>query len=876
MSIPLLETKLFHPRHRSGEVKRPALLARLDEGFDAGVTIISAPAGYGKTSLLAQWITRRSHRIAWVSLDREHRDPSRLLAYIIGAIRTTTNTFGEALSAAVGEPRALYSSAALTTFINEVARLPGRMVLVLDDYHLAHSEEGSELVSYLLDHRPPGLRVVIASRTQPRLPRARLRVSGRLVEIGMSDLRFTAAESSEFLCNVMNLGLSEPDATELARRAEGWIAGLQLAGLALRQRPGVGSLDDVLSGNHRLVFDYLAEEVVDQQPVDVQSFLDQTSILDRMSGPLCDAVLEANAGESQARLEQLERDNVFIVPLDGERHWYRYHHLFSDVLRRRLDRISGAANRGEPQAIVGLHSRASDWFASHGLEAEAFSHAAAAGDVDRAASLIRGGRTPLPYRGAAAPVLEWLSSLPQDVFTERPELRVWFALSSVLLGRTTRVEQQLSAAESALSTDDRSGEPNDALGHVATVRAMLAIASGDSDAMIRHARRALEHLAAPDGAAHYAARFTLGFASHRAGDADAALDAYGAVLDAAVDNLVFRLAASAGRGQVQERLGRLDEAAKDFEFAVELAGQPPLAYACEGHLGLARINYERNDLAQAETHAVEAVRLGTQLPAVDTPAAGHLVLASISLARSHTPTAATHLERARRLVIERKVEILDSDVSACRVRLAIARHDTDELARFLAEPISKHSQALVLLAMSRPEDALDVLQVIDVGARLSVRQQIEVLALRARARAAVGERETAAHDVAEAMARAEAGGFVRVFLDVGGEVESLIESADRSMRIRPRLLEAFDEERRAADRRRPDTGVGIEELLEPLTEIELEVLRLIAQGHSNKEIGRRLFRAVSTIKGHNRSLYAKLRVRSRTEAVARSRQLGLL
>ena len=878
MATPLVATKLFRPRRRPGALARSPLLARLDEGIDARLTLITAPAGFGKTSLLAEWMARRSHTTAWLSLDSEHRDPRMALAYLIASIQPIAEGFCEGLAAALAAPGPVSMRDALVTFINELVAVPERLVIILDDYHLADTDAFAQALQFLLANLPSTVSMVVSTRARPQLPLERLRARGLLVEIRTHDLRFTDTEARAFLRNVMGLDLSADDAATLNEWTEGWPAGMQLAGLAMRRRDGPLDIVGSHSESRQLVVDYLVHEVVDQLPSEVRAFLERTSILERMSGPLCDALLMAPPGTGQARLEALEQDNVFIVPLDDERRWYRYHHLFGSLLRRRLE--THREGRDEPNSLLvrELHARASTWFERHGFAIEAFRHAAASDDVERASDLMGRG-TPLPLRGAAAPVFDWLHSLPEHVRAERPMLGVWLAYASALLGNTDDVERTLAAAERNLFTAPGTSAPADALGLLATVRMMLAIAKGDTTEVATHARQALEHLPSRDaGSGRDAARWALGFAKQRSGEREAALREFDAILaDSDDDSLVFRVAACTGRGQIQEDRGALEAAVLSFERAVDLAGAPPLPYACEAQLGLARVHYDWNDLDRAQALAEDALRSGSQLPSVETPAAAHLLLARIALARSRAAEAAKHVHQAQRIAAERQAGHLEPILVACRVRLATFLDDRTELARLLAGPMTGLAAARAHLASGQTAEALARLgrHTEEHPRQHSYRETLEVLVLRALAHAAMGDDEQAIDTLHEAMARAEIAGFVRVFVDEGVAIQPLVAGMRRGVAIRPTVLEALDEDRRragstAADRRSHD------EAFESLSDSELEVLRLIAEGHSNKEIARRLYRAVSTIKGHNRSLFAKLHVRNRTEAVARARRLELL
>ncbi len=432
MTESLLTTKLFIPSTRPELVPRPRLIECLNEGLHRKLTLISAPAGFGKTTLVTEWLgnlrvdakkeNQIENRIAWLSLDDGDNDPARFLTYFIAALNRAEGidaTYGKGALSMIQSPQPPPTETTLTSLINEIAAIPGKIILILDDYHLIDAQPVHDALSFLLENQPQNLHLVIATREDPHLPFSRLRASSQLTELRATDLRFTSSEAAEFLNQVMGLDLSMEDIAALETCTEGWIAGLQLAAISLQGKEDTTKLIKSFSGSHRLVLDYLIEEVLNQQPENIQSFLLQTSILDRMTVSLCDALTGQDNG--QQTLEYLEHANLFIVPLDDERRWYRYHHLFADLLRQRLHQsIAGDEGGGVDE----LHKRASVWYEDNGLEIEAYQHAAAANDVERAARLVEGEGMPLTLRGEATPVLKWLASLPTTVLNARPSLRV--------------------------------------------------------------------------------------------------------------------------------------------------------------------------------------------------------------------------------------------------------------------------------------------------------------------------------------------------------------------------------------------------------------------------------------------------------------------
>ncbi len=464
MSTPILATKLYIPRLRPNVVSRPRLNERLNEGLHRKLTLISAPAGFGKTTLVSQWLAGGPRPIAWLSLDEGENDPARFLTYLVAALRTVAPNIGEGVLGVLHSPQPPPSEAILTALLNDLTTIQDQFVLVLDDYHVIDAKPIDQALTYLVEHLPPQMHLVIATREDPQLPLARLRARGYLTEVRAVDLRFTPSEAAAFLNQAMGLTLSAQDIAALETRTEGWIAGLQLAALSLQGHEDATGFIKSFTGSHHFVLDYLLEEVLGQQPERVQTFLLRTSILDRFCGPLCDAVVLDPSISGQATLEYLEHANLFIIPLDDERRWYRYHHLFADLLRQRLHQSTASSPGDEGSGMAELHLRASLWYEDHGLSLEAFHHAAAAHDVERAARLVEGDGMPLHFRGAVTPVLHWLESLPKTALDARPVLWVMYASALTMTGFLPGVEPKLQAAEAALQGAERDDTTQDVVG----------------------------------------------------------------------------------------------------------------------------------------------------------------------------------------------------------------------------------------------------------------------------------------------------------------------------------------------------------------------------------------------------------------------------
>ncbi|MBA2713960.1 MAG: LuxR family transcriptional regulator, partial [Rubrobacteraceae bacterium] len=614
MSTSILATKLYIPPPRPQAVLRRRLIEQLNEGLHRKLTLVCAPAGFGKTTLISEWLAGCERPAAWLSLEEGDSDPARFLSYLVAAFQTIAANVGEGVLGALRSPQPPPTEAVLTVLLNDITAFEDDSVLVLDDYHAVDARAVDDVLTFLLEHQPPRMHLVIATREDPNLPLARLRAGGQLTELRASDLRFTPSEAAGFLEGAMGLDLSAEDIDALETRTEGWIAGLQLAALSMQGRTAATSFIESFTGSHHFVLDYLVEEVLGQQSESVQTFLLRTSILDRLCGPLCDAVLLDSSAPGQETLEYIERANLFLVPLGNERRWYRYHHLFADLLRQRLQQSIASTTGDGGRGVATLHSRASLWYEDNGLEIEAFRHAAAANDVERAERLIEGEGVPLYFRGTVAPVLKWLESLPKMVVDARPSLWVMYA-SVLLLVDHTAVEQKLQAAEAALQGAEQDDKTRDLVGRIASMRATLAVIEHDVETIITQSRRALKFLHPDNLPVLTATTWTLGHAHQLQGDRAAASRAYNEVISTgnSSGDSVYTIAATINLGQLQEADNKLSLATSTYRRVLQMAGDPPQPIACEACLGLARITYQWNDLDAAQQHGQQFLQLTRQM-----------------------------------------------------------------------------------------------------------------------------------------------------------------------------------------------------------------------------------------------------------------------
>jgi LuxR family maltose regulon positive regulatory protein len=915
MVLPLLTTKLNIPPLRRSLVHRPRLVERLNAGLHRRLTLISTPAGFGKTSLLAEWARSQESRarVAWLSLDQGDNDPARFLAYLMAALQTGRERLGEGVARGFESSESNPSEMALTSLINEISTLPDPLILCLDDYHLITDQPVHDDLTFLVEHAPDNMHLVVASRSDPPLSLARLRARGQLTELRQTDLRFTVEEAAKFLNDVMGLDLSPADVAALEARTEGWIAGLQMAALAIQgiAERGRQPVDGVLgqsgfvrafTGSHRFILDYLIEEVLDQQPSAMQEFLLKTSILERLTGPLCDAVLGNGAG-GQENLESLERANLFIVPLDEERRWYRYHRLFSDLLRKRL-------RQTYPDLVPVLHGRASQWHEQQGLMAAAIDHALDADDLDRAAALIEESVEATFMRSEVSTYLHWVERLPEESMRTRPTLCFFHAWALLMTGLSVEVvEQRLQ--DMACVQDG--AEIDDVLpGRMAALHAYVALMQADMQRAAELSSQAMERL--PESAEFLRSLVAWILSLAQLFDTDLRESSLAlqqvARKGQEIGNPLIAVTALCYQAKLQARQGRLHRTHEILERALRLATDQQgrrLPIASEALIGLGVLWREWNELDAAETYLAEGIELSgewSELASFD----AYLPLARIRVAQGNLEGAREALDTARRIALRSEATMVDDLVvdlqhAYLSVRQGDAERamhwaerwglvpdvpaepgpDSDEGQDFVRDRLRKYEHLVLVrlyLIQDRAAEALGLLESLLAQARDLGRVDltIETQILRALAFQAEGNDAQAIDALAEALSLAEPGGFLRIFLDEGPSMADLLRQA-RSRGIAPaytaKLLAAFEgpesEEMAVVPQTRPP-----QPLLEPLSERELQVLGLLATGMSNPEIAEELFIAVSTVRSHCKSIYGKLDVHRRWDAVHRAQELGLI
>jgi len=897
----LLATKLHIPRPRPHLVLRPRLTEQLQQGMERTLTLVSAPAGFGKTTLLAQWLAESGTPAAWVSLGPEDNDPTSFLSYLIAALQTLDAQLGTTALALLRTPRPPAPEAVLAVLTNELAgREVGNFALVLDDYHVITAESIQHGMTFLLGRLPPQLHLILASRADPPLPLARLRAQGQLCEIRTADLRFEAAEVNTFLQAVMGLDLPSEAVATLQNRTEGWIAGLQLAALSLQGRANVSAFLAAFSGSHRYVLDYLSEEVLARQPAVVQAFLLHTCILERLSAPLCDAVREQEG--SQAMLEALDRANLFVVALDDERRWYRYHHLFAEVLRSHLQ-------QREPTLPPALHRRASAWYEQHEMPIEAVQHALAVPDAELATRLIEPIAFPIIFQGQIDTVRGWMNALPEALFRARPLLYVQQASYLMFTNQLEAAETRLQEAERGIQEETPAEQVQLIRGYVLTMRSGIANLAGETMHGASLARQALDLLPETEVIPRMGALVTAIHAYLASGDVTPDSEREVAASDTLISAEGNLLAVERSRtllGRLYVLQGRLRQAATAYEQVRKVLPEPETLQTSFGsffyHFALGDLLREWNDLDAAERHLAQGLALINEPLTLEPFVAllGYTALARLQQARGNTREALASLDALDRLVQQRHFapHWLNRG-AAVRAQLELAQGDLAAAMRWVdASGLSVDDENLsypregeyltlarVRITQGRDDleapflqDALHLLGrlLLEAKAKARINSVLEILVLRALAQQAKGDRAVAFATLERALLLAAPEGYMRLFVDEGTPMLALLRLA-QARGIVPgyvtTLLRTFGEQTRASPALHTARSSS---LVEPFTEREREVLRLLLEGASNREIARHLVLSVNTVKKHVYNLCGKLGVQSRAQAIARARTLNLL
>ncbi|MBN1978103.1 MAG: tetratricopeptide repeat protein [Anaerolineae bacterium] len=883
-------------------MSRLHLIEQLNEGLCLGrkLTLASAPAGFGKTTLVSAWAANCGRPVAWLSLDEGDNDPARFLTYLAAALQTVGVQVG-------GEAAA--TEAYLTALVNQAGSVDP-FILVLDDYHFITAQPVHDVLAFFLDHLPGTVHLVIATRADPPLPVARLRGRGQLTELRLADLRFTPDEAAQFLEQVMGLTLAAEDVAALSSRTEGWIAGLQMAALSLQGRGDVSRFVAAFTGSNRYILDYLLEEVLRREPERVQEFLLQTSILERLCAPLCSVVVEigesANRRQgaasptcslagSQSTLEHLERANLFIVPLDDRREWYRYHRLFADLLRQRLHQMY-------PDRVPALHRRASVWYEESGSMAEAIDHALAAEDLDRAADLIEANAEATLMRGEVSTFLRWIGALPDDLVRARPALSVLYAWMLLWQG------QSFSLIESLLC-DAEKGDAR-VSGRATALRGLIAGLRGQTERTIELCSLALEQLPEEDRFVRPLALWLLRAIELAEGEGKADMQAIDNVfrMSQRAGNVMLSVMIACNRAEILMRQGQPYEAAATYRKAVELATDAQgrrMPIAGQALVGLGELLREWGELDAAERYLVEGIELGEQWTEVG-PLEAYVALARVRWAQGNMASAWDALQKAQELAVKYDVtELDDLSVAMFRAWMWTSQGDLEPARRWAEErdlfayidtPLQEEVSdsydlrirkyellvlARLLIAQERPGDALKLLESLIPVAEWRGRPAmlVEICALQALAYQAQGDLDRALDALECALSLAEPKGYVGIFAGEGEPMRVLLrEVARRGVAVEyvGRLLPAFSGSKFQASDSRMSSNLQPETLPEPLSERELEVLRLLNAHLSNTEVAEKLFISVNTVRFHVKNIYGKLGVHRRSEAIQRAEELELL
>jgi LuxR family maltose regulon positive regulatory protein len=861
------------------------------------LTLISAPAGFGKTTLASEWIAGRKRPSAWLSLDEGDSDLARFLMYLVAALQTMKADIGARISAVLQSPQQAPTESVLTSLLNEINAMPDDFILVLDDYHAIDAKPVDDALAFILEHVPPQMHLVIATREDPNLPLARWRARGQLTELRAIDLRFTAVEAAEFLNQAMGLHLSEDDITALEDRTEGWIAGLQMAALSMQGRPDTAGFIQAFTGSHRFVLDYLLEEVLRRQPERVHGFLLQTSILDGLSGPLCNAVTGREDGAEM--LGALERGNLFVVPLDDKRLWYRYHHLFADVLQAHL-------REPQPDRVSTLHRRASAWYEQNGLQPDAISHALAAGDFERAAGLIElaGPATEgTPQSGAW---LGWVRALPDELVRARPVLSVWYAYALLAGGEMEAAESRLKDAEQWLANpsatmvvvDERQFRSLPAT--IAAARAYHAQALGDVPGTVKYAERALDLLPEEDHIRRQQATGLLGLTCWASGDLEAAGRVFADyhVKRRTARNIPDAIGTAFVLADIRIAQGHLHEAAHTLEQSLQFVvdqGEPLPPDTADLYRGLSELYRERGDLESAAKYLSRSKELAGQAELLGWEHRLCVAQALMKQIQGDMDDALDLLCEAERLYVRTPLPVV-RPISAMKARIWVAQGKQAEALGWARErglsvddDLSylhefEHvtlARALIARYKNDPDDSIHkamgllerLLQAAEEGGRIG--SVIEILVLQALAHEAKDDIPLALASLERALTLAEPEGYARIFVDEGPSMAGLLTRMNASRKSGTLGMEAYIHRLLMQGKPSPIKGSRPEPSVEPLSEREREVLRLLETELKGPEIARELFISLNTLRTHTKSIFSKLGVNNRRAAVRRAKELDL-
>ncbi|MDH5655379.1 MAG: LuxR C-terminal-related transcriptional regulator [Spirochaetia bacterium] len=875
--LPILKSKLYTPPPAKDCISRSRLIARMNKGIEKKVTVISAAAGSGKSILLSQWLQQLNHPTAMLSLDERDSDPLRFLSYLSAALKTIEPDFGKTLDALLMSPQPPSLDALVSYFISETEEISEPFTLVLDDYHNLESTECDTILQQLIDYAPPQMHLTISSREDPPVSLGKLRADNNLLELRIEDLHFTLPETGTYFNHSLYFNLQTKEIETLFSKTEGWIAGLHLAAVSMQNLKNRTQFIENFNGTHSFIVDYLMEEVLSRQPKHIQNFLLQTSILSRLSAPLCEAVVADISTSGKEILDYLAASNLFLIPLDTSKDWFRYHHLFGELLRQKLTAKSGV---DKSKTINKLHIAASQWYETNGYELDAFFHAAESKDIPRAAKILAGGGIPLHLRGGLQLSLDWFASLSTDTLNQNPILWILYSGALTTAGKTTHLEEKLNAAESAVEKIPDSPEKNDLLGRIASNRAVLALSQYKTETILSETEKALVLLSEKNIPVRNVCKWSQGVALHIKGDLDSALKILMEALreSEAIQNMfIVKLSLTALGNVLLDRLD-LYEAEEYFKQAVELFKDDPLPISSEVYLGMAYIYYQRNQLDEALRFTRKSIILAKQFSTnIDRYIINEEFLSHLTIAVGEVDTGMQQLKDTLKKAEQNKFILRIPDTASSLVKAHIIQNDIKS-AELIAQ---KHpvplADARLSLANHQPDKALSILRKFSSHASEKGlnRQLISLLLLESLAFYEKKDEKKALQKLKQLLTLTESAGIYRFYLDEQGRVKELLQFAAENQIVpghTDALLDLFRQEELRIQKKESTQDL----LLDSLSAREVEILQLIAEGLSNKEIAEKLGLALNTIKGHNRHLFDKLGVQRRTEAVAWAREAGML
>ena len=910
--LQLLHTKLLIPRTHPEIIERATLLRRVESGLDSRLLLVTAPAGYGKTTLLSNLIRQNDIPAAWISLDERDNDPRRFWAYLIAALQTLDPALGTSAQLMLQSPQTPPIDSILESLINGINGMSGDFFLVLDDYHFISNATIHENITFLVENLPNQMHLLVSSRSEPALPLASLRARRQMVEIKATDLRFSKAEVEQFLNQLMNLDLSTAEIDAIEDLTEGWAAGIQLAALSLQGDRSTSEQLKEFSANHHFIFDYLAQEVLSKQPPEIQEFLIHTSILDQLCGSLCDEVLESAAesgdriqNSSQAILDYLEKHNLFIVSLDQQRQWYRYHNLFADFLRTQFSKQS------EPELEKKLHRRASSWFKKKNMLLEAIEHALNSGDYQEVGFLIDNQAEELFNRSELHTLSNWLEKLPLNVYHAIPRLNMIAAWAYLALGQSQLVETHLKIVEEILKVNaDGSAESlslppetRGILAEISCIRITLAINMVNFPLATLQSRQTLDYLGDDAQAGLFNNRrdllavthFNRGILSELKGEIQEASEAFSKSIDLNENNLHLITMAISHLAHLQELQGQLKNAEKTFRMAKKVTDNYPYPLPLSGlaDIGLGNLLCERNQLKNAQEHLLDGIELGNIWKHGEVLTTGYMVLARVAMALGEDQQANQLLEKA----IENVRGIRDWQtplVDAYRVQIWARQGDLEAISSWSQNcqidprgPIEFNQEQVaialirVLISLERYSEARQLCAKLIAAneSRSAWGQVIQLLVFDFLAAHAQGETMQAVDGISRALALAAPEGYVRIFLDEGEAMYSVLEAvekempADTQVQIRDYLMSLLQEFKSAGDYL-GHSLIHPSISSDPLSDREIEVLKLLERGLSNQQIAEELFISTNTVKAHLKNIYGKLGVNNRVQAISKGRQAG--